>query len=278
MRKSEFGASWLLTESEQTFTEPQVIETLVAEDEVVLHGLCNGRNLTDLYGHSYSLLRDEEIAGDLELTDGAVFQQPVRIDGTLAGINLSEEALLLNATRIQRIEALVVAGNVTVTEGITIDGRLNGVDFQKLSVFTGNEPSDAPLVLQVLGDAEFQVQPVVEAINGANLNELVKNAWFVDENVVVEAPVDVKEAFFDKMLVLNVSKKVLSGAIPTISFVLLQGPLNHLSLDYLVNNYVSLTQPQEIRASLKFTGNAIFENVVAADELVINGTLRGYSL
>jgi hypothetical protein len=150
MRKSEFGTSWLLTEYEQNFTEPQMIENLCVEEDVVLNGLLNGINFTQLIAHTYWLNRDEDV-GDIEFVGGVSFQQSLQVDGLVSGIDLSEEVLLNNVNATQELQQLTVERDVNVTEGIRIEEILNGVDFQKLAVFAGSEPSDTPLVLKILG-------------------------------------------------------------------------------------------------------------------------------
>jgi hypothetical protein len=63
----------------------------------------------------------------------------------------------------------------------------------------------------ILGNAEFRVQPIIESINGVNVDEVFQNAWFTHDNVVIETETVLQKVLFDKMLYTNVRLKKQLG-------------------------------------------------------------------
>lgn len=58
--KDEFGSAWLLKETNQTFTAPQIFENVIA-DQVFLDGYFNGIKMEELVADAYFLNRQEHV-------------------------------------------------------------------------------------------------------------------------------------------------------------------------------------------------------------------------
>ncbi|XP_037941392.1 uncharacterized protein LOC119674329 [Teleopsis dalmanni] len=246
---ADFGRCWLQKYGDQTFTAPQTFAGVTAMKGVLLSGKLNGYNIDDFIKNTYWINRTEHI-------NDVVFLEPVQIAGalytqTMNGLRVPDDILFRHSQSPQILrEPIVIEKNLLVKGKIYNTTIINDIDIPALERFLDDETYETLHV----ENATFTYAPYYQTLNGHDIGELLDTVWQLNDDVELKQRVVIEHAVFEGLLDFK-------------------GTLNNINLNWLKDNYFSLSKPQEITTKFIFNNDVIFEDVLEADELQVYGLI-----
>ncbi|CAH1984441.1 unnamed protein product [Acanthoscelides obtectus] len=177
------------------------------------------------------------------------------------GVNLNGEVENLDLDNIWQngiLEPQIIRDKKTIRGRIIANGdtsvtnTVHGRNISEICRFTSNRDDK---FLFVKGNVISAMIPSVLDLNGRDLTDMSKSLWFIDEPTTFNQSVNFGDATFKDLVIIN-------------------GLLNDVDLDLLPTKYMSKTKIQSIPANITFTDDIIFEDDVAAPNLIISGTVN----
>lgn len=248
---SDFGKSFLLSETEQTFTAPQIIESAEFLENVHHKGFINNQNLTELFSNCYYTDRPEYIE-NVVFHFNVKSQAPVTLDGFINGIK-PFDILLSKSNETQYVYGLKSDQHLKVTGEVFVTDTINGIKVAHLKDFT---QSHTPQNLIINGTCYFEKEPHIEFLNNRNVTEYYQKSWLLNEDAIIDTPTYLADVVMQQDF--NAYKN-----------------LNNYNYHYLMENYVSKTKSQTISAPIIVKGNLITNDVFAANDVHVEGLIKG---
>uniref|UniRef100_A0A0K8V1F0 Closca n=1 Tax=Bactrocera latifrons TaxID=174628 RepID=A0A0K8V1F0_BACLA len=247
----EFGQSWLQKSGRQVFTSPQSLSEVNCLKEMQLDGKLNGHRIDDFFADTYWINRNEYI-------DTMDFRNPIQMEAmlsttTLNGIHVPLDIVNANSTAPQTLYASAfIHGqlNALGSVGIYNVSTLNGINLRELERFLRGVGGDTFHVEH----ASFAQAPLYHTLNRYELSMLLDKVWLANENVRLSQHVELANATFEGLLEF-------------------EGLVNNINLQYLKENYLSLSRAQDMRTELILASETKFEGALSANNIQLAGML-----
>ncbi|CAL8134554.1 unnamed protein product [Orchesella dallaii] len=195
---SEWGQKWLRTETDQTVTSKVEFFDAITASSIQTPTI-NGIDIREMSSEILRVDRDEEWSGSMEFLKGVKAEQGISMpnQANVNGVDLRSEVLLKSSPNIQTVTAdKKFLGGMTINGDLWVDDieNFNIANYAKL-VSTG-ESSLSENSLFVMGNLDVGNEPDVRTrVNDHLWNDIMKQYWFRDQNVVLSHPVQ-----FSKMI------------------------------------------------------------------------------
>ncbi|XP_023159988.1 uncharacterized protein LOC111592166 isoform X2 [Drosophila hydei] len=240
-----FGNCWLESSGQQLFTAPQTLASVASDRDVQLQGRLNNYTLEQLVKGSYRLNGTERLPA-AKFVNPIVLQQSLSV-GRLNGLRVPEDMLYAQGGGMLRAPLKVKGHVVIVSPHQQCNmSSMNGYQLNALKHYLrGGE--NAELDTLHVEQAQFEVPPSYEKLNGRKLQQLLDELWLDNEFVELQAA-QLSNATFNGLLAF-------------------EGKLNGLDVEHIERNYFSRTRSQRLNVPFNFEHDVTFAQTLAAKQV-----------
>lgn len=232
----------------------------VIASNVIVKGLINGINLTDLDRSILKVNNHGEVLGSINLVTQAQISK-LKVSGRVDGVHVNRQKLIMLNDE-QHIEQLALDGPVHMNDNLIIMSHINGWHKDNLAkiVLTNSQivqwinatktfvHLEADVMEQMRGSVHFNL------VNGHDLKKFQEEAIY---SSTVEKTIKVSQHFVDNITIAS-------------RFFNIHGRVNGINLEHDVVRLDKIHQ--------KITGTKTFDNVVFNEDVNVFGNVNGVQL
>ncbi|EDW60476.2 uncharacterized protein clos [Drosophila virilis] len=234
------GNCWLDNSGKpQQFTAPQTLAAVASDKDVLLQGRLNNFTLEQLVKGSYRLNGTEHLQA-VKFVNPIVLQQSLSV-GRVNGLRVPEDMLYAQGGGMLQAP-LKINGQLLASPQQCNVSSLNGFQLDALTHYL-NGGYDMLHVEQ----AQFEMAPKYEKLNGQKLQQLLNDVWLDNEMVELKA-VQLANASFEGLIEF-------------------EGTLNGLDVEHVGRNYFSRTRSQLLNVAFNFNHDVTFAQTLAAKQV-----------